>query len=168
MLFPDSEKFMTQEEFLGCCETSLSKEDFKTLQSASLLPKVNSGKNSVLADWSNWEISLRSELVKLRALKKGLDSDKYIQGNLGEGSVFELARDAFNSPNPLEAEILLNSGRWDYLEMLESNHFFDLDRLIIYYLKLQILERKSLINHEKGQNDFKVLYSALLEKDGAD
>ncbi len=164
MLFLDSEKFMSQEEFFECCETTISEKDFNTLKSAKILPEENPD-NSVLVKWNNWEKSLRDELVKLRAAKKGVDADKYSSGNAGESGVFELARDAFNASTPLEAETLLNRGRWEYLEMLESGHFFDLGKLIIYYLQLQILERKSQINHEKGQQNFKTLYSTILGKE---
>ena len=165
MLFFDSEKFMTQEEFFECCEATISEKDFNTLKSALILPEENPDFNSVLTKWNNWESSLRDELVKLRAVKRGLDSDKYMSGSAGESGVSELARDAFNAPSPLEAETLLNRGRWEYLEMLESGHFFDLGKLIIYYIQLQILERKSQIDHEKGQQNFKTLYSTILGKE---
>ena len=165
MLFFDSEKFMSQEEFFECCETTISEKDFNTLKSAAVLPELNPNNNCVLSKWNSWENSLRDELVKLRAAKKGIDADKYAGGNAGESGVFELARDAFNASSPLEAETLLNKGRWEYLEMLESGHIFDLGKLIIYYLQLQILERKSQINHEKGQQNFKTLYSAILGKE---
>lgn len=162
MLFIDSEKFMTQEEFFECCETTISENDFKILKSASILPEDNSESNIVLTKWNSWENSLRDELVKLRAAKKGLDADRFLSGDAGESGVFELARDAYNAASPLEAETFLNRGRWEYLEMLESGHYFDLGRLIIYYLQLQILERKSQIDHEKGQQNFKTLYSNIL------
>ncbi len=165
MLFFDSEKFMTQEEFFECCETTVSEKDFNTLKSAAVLPGENPGNNIVLSKWNSWENSLRDELVKLRAAKKGIDADKYVSGNAGESGVSELARDVFNASSPLEAETILDKGRWEYLEMLESGHIFDLGKLIIYYLQLQILERKSQINHEKGQQNFKTLYSEILEKD---
>ncbi len=164
MLFFDSEKFMSQEEFFECCETTISEKDFDTLKSAKILPEKNPLNNNVLTKWNSWEISLRDELVKLRAAKKGVDADKYVSGDSGESGVYELARDAFNASTPLEAETLLNRGRWEYLEMLESGHFFDLGKLIIYYLQLQILERKSQIDHEKGQQNFKTLYRTILGK----
>lgn len=165
MLFFDSEKFMTQEEFFECCEATMSEKDFNTLKSAKILPEKNPNIHSVLTKWNDWENCLRDELVKLRAVKKGVDADKYFSGNSGETGVLDLAREAFNASSPLDGETLLNKGRWEYLEMLESGHFFDLGKLIIYYLQLQILERKSQMDHEKGQQNFKTLYSAILGKE---
>ncbi len=110
-----------------CCEATISEKDFNTLKSALILPEENPDFNSVLTKWNNWESSLRDELVKLRAVKRGLDSDKYMSGSAGESGVSELARDAFNASSPLEAETLLNRGRWEYLEMLESGHFLILE-----------------------------------------
>jgi len=55
--------------------------------------------------------------------------------------------------NPLEIEKRLMRAQWDFLEEQEIGHFFDLDFLIIYYLKLQILERMFSFNKEKGQQN---------------
>jgi Protein of unknown function (DUF2764) len=168
MLFIDSEKFISQEEFFECCESTISEKDFNTLKSALILPEENPDMNNVLTKWNSWENGLRDELVKLRAVKKGLDAERFLSGNAGESGVFDLARDAYNAASPLEAESLLNRGRWEYLEMLESGHYFDLGKLIIYYLQLQILERKSQIDHEKGQQNFKTLYSSILGNKAAE
>ncbi len=168
MLFYDSEKFISEEEFFECCETTISENDFKLLKSAKIVPENDQFIHSVLSKWNNWEKSLRDELVKLRAGKKGIDADRFLSGSAGESGVFDLAREAVNYQSPLEAETFLYRARWDYLEMLEAGHFFDLGKLIIYYLQLQLLERKSQINHEKGQQNFKTLYSSILGKEQAD
>ena len=41
--------------------------------------------------------------------------------------------------------------QWKILDELESEHLFDLDFLIVYSLKLQIIERKISFNRDIGQ-----------------
>ena len=166
MIFYDSEKFMTEEEFFECCETTITAKDLQILKSAAAIPGEESAKNPVLEKWDNWEKSLRNELVKLRAGKRGHDSEKYLKGGAVEPGLLEVAREAFSAQSPLDGEIILNRARWEYLEMLESGHFFDLGKLIIYYLQLKILHRKEQINKEKGKSDFEKLYTSI--KDNAD
>jgi hypothetical protein len=103
----------------------------------------------------------------MRAGKKGIDSEKYIVSGSLETGIIEIAREAFAAPAPLDAELILNKARWEYLEMLEAGHYFDLGKLIIYFLRLQILQRKAQINTEKGKAVFGDVYSIITsETDG--
>ena len=64
------------------------------------------------------------------------------------------AREAFEHDSPLAAEDILNWERWSYLEELELGHYFDTDKVLIYYLKLQLLTRIKSFNKEKGTEKF--------------
>ena len=59
--------------------------------------------------------------------------------------------------NPLDIEKKLLYWRWQYLDRQEREHHFDLDFLIIYFLKLQILKQLSLFDKEKGMEIFQNL-----------
>ena len=101
MLMWDSDKFMTESEFLYACESTVAEKDFETLKASLLIPVQGAAvTNPVLKSWYDWENTLRSELVKLRAAKKGTDAEKYISDNPGEAGVVEIAREAFNQ-NPM-------------------------------------------------------------------
>jgi len=56
--------------------------------------------------------------------------------------------------NPLEIEKKLLLLRWNLIEEKQQEHHFDLEFLILYFLKLQILDRLSSFNKEKGQEIF--------------
>ncbi len=56
--------------------------------------------------------------------------------------------------DPLQAEINLARLRWSMLDQLEAGHYFDLEFLIAFYLKLQILERLSVFDKQKGTEMF--------------
>lgn len=57
--------------------------------------------------------------------------------------------------NPLEIEKRLLQYRWDFLDEHEKDHHFDFEFLIIYYLKLQILDKLSLFDQERGMETFR-------------
>jgi hypothetical protein len=59
--------------------------------------------------------------------------------------------------NPLEIEKRLLKHRWDFLDHLEQDHHFDFSFLIIYYLKLQILDKLALFDRERGMDRFRQL-----------
>ena len=163
MLMWDSDKFMTESEFLYACESTVAEKDFETLKASLLSPVQGTAvTNPVLKSWYDWENTLRSELVKLRAAKKGTDAEKYISDNPGEAGVVEIAREAFNQSSPLDGEKILDQARWDFLDMLEAGHMFDIGKLIIYYLKLQLLNRRALLNKEKGQQEYEKIYADIL------
>jgi hypothetical protein len=163
MLMWDSDKFMTESEFLYACESTVAEKDFETLKASLLIPVQGAAvTNPVLKSWYDWENTLRSELVKLRAAKKGTDAEKYISDNPGEAGVVEIAREAFNQNSPLDGEKILDQARWDYLDMLEAGHMFDIGKLIIYYLKLQLLNRRAVLNKDKGQQEYEKIYADIL------
>ncbi len=163
MLSLEAEKFMTEEEFLSTCETTISEKDFEDLKASLLLPIQGAVvSDPLLKGWYDWENTLRCELVKLRAAKKGTDAEKYITDNPGEAGLAEVAREAFNQSSPLESEKVLDRARWEYLDMLEAGHLFDIGKLIIYYLKLQLLNRRALLNREIGQQEYEKIYADIL------
>ncbi|MCQ2603655.1 MAG: DUF2764 domain-containing protein [Spirochaetia bacterium] len=154
---------MTESEFLSACETTISEKDFDNLKASLLLPVQGAVvTDPLLKGWYDWENTLRCELVKLRAAKKGTDAEKYISENPGEAGVAEIAREAFNQNSPLESEKVLDRARWEYLDMLEAGHMFDIGRLIIYYLKLQLLNRRAMLNKDRGRQEYEKIYADIL------
>lgn len=102
----------------------------------------------VLRRWYDFDILLRNALVKLRAARKHQAADKYLRAPQEEISPYtaHIALSAHKNPSPLEAEISLDEARWRFLDDLSFGHYFDRDFLIVYGLKLLILERWEKIN----------------------
>ena len=79
------------------------------------------------------------------------------------------ARQAFGQTNvqapgtesPLQAEEALNLARWGYLDQLEAGHYFDIDKLVVYVLRLQLLERKARFDEQKGREMFDLVYGEI-------
>jgi len=134
------------ERFLEICQDKISVEDIhliKLTQEAFLY----TGDQPTLKQWCAFDTALRNELVKIRAGPKHLDPLKYIRGqDYIEPYIARAAMNARRSLSILEAERLLDRERWHKLDELAVGHYFDLDFIICYALKLLILKRWESIN----------------------
>jgi hypothetical protein len=140
------------ERFLDLCRGLIPDEEIETLkslpQAAASGSKVE-GRPSTYEAWVAFETCLRNELVKVRASRKKVDAAKYLRPDgYADPSVAHLALTAYRSASPLEGEKICDEERWRYLDALAFGHYFDLDALIIYALKLVILERWERIRRE--------------------
>lgn len=88
------------------------------------------------------------------ALKKAINLYRINETDHRYTSAKILAPLNLESGNPLEVEIRMMELQWNQLEDLSLNHHFDLDILLIYKLKLQILIRWWNFSSEKGMNIF--------------
>ena len=105
-----------------------------------------------LLTWIAFENTLRNELVQIRAKSMNVQADAYLRPLLGfHGDLLDLLTQALEDPSPYRVEVNLLSIRWDFLNRQEVGHYFDLAALLVYGLKLQILERMATFEEEKGQ-----------------
>ena len=165
LLFYDKTPPITLDYFLQTCETHLQKNDFKMLLNAKLasITRVKPC-SSTYERFQEWEKSLRNTLAKLRAGKKGVDAKPYLKETKEVLAVEKIARQAIEETSPLKAEHILNRARWHYLEELELMHFFDIEKLVVFYLQLQVLERKALFNFDTGKQSFESINKNISEK----
>ena len=114
-----------------------------------------------LSKWLKFEIALRNELVRARAARKKIDPLKFIRfPDDPEAYISHVAMVAYRSISVLEAEKILDQERWNFLESLSFGHYFDFDFLLVYVLKLKILERWDKIEKADKEHLFNqvVLY----------
>jgi hypothetical protein len=112
---------------------SLDRQDFYVLDARSA---------ASLEQWANFEIARRIGLVRARAARKKIDPVKFLRlPDSPQAQISRVAMVAYRSTSILEAEKVLDQARWDFLEELNLGHYFDFDCLLIYGLKLMILER---------------------------
>lgn len=157
----DQEQSADVEEFLDFCSRQLSEKDYSILSITKIedFPAPHYS-NPLVEEWQNWEKALRNALVFLRAQGLGIEpidvvpSEDFIE-------VQDIAREAFSQDSPLQAELVLLRARWTFLEEKEVGHFFDLEKLLIYYLKLQLLQRKNMFHKEYGKEQFDTLYEKI-------
>jgi len=145
---------ITKDDFLSQAEKWLSREDFTLLNRAGIDNFLYKPKDtSFLKRWKEFEYSIRTELAFYRKAKKQ-DSEYKLEKDLR--SIIQ------ESSNPLEIEIKLLRIRWDFLDEQEIGHFFDLDFLTAYYLKLQISARLASFDKEKGKQNLEAYSSVEL------
>ena len=154
------EPYIRKDDFLADCKSYLKRTDFNMLESVSLFDaEENDVHPGVIRRFFRWERGIRNVLVRLRAKSLGLEPDEFIRDEIVEHSQTLLAEDAFNANSPLMAEEILNKARWRYLDELEFGHYFDIERLVIFFIKLQILERISSFDDEDGMERLNAIVS---------
>ena len=135
--------FLTKEEFIIEARKWLEDADFIILSKADINNFLEHKKDiPTLKKYKKFELSLREELASYRKVRI-----KKVEYKIRK----DLSDIIQDNKNPLEIEIGLLFLRWEFLNEEEVGHFFDLSFLIIYYLKLQILERLFSFDKEKGK-----------------
>ena len=152
---------ISKKDFLANCEKYLKKTDFDILESVSLfdIAEQDEAPLAIIRRFFRWERGVRNALVRLRAESLGIEPEEFVRGEIVDHFQALLAEGAFNADSPLMAEDILNKARWRYLDELEFGHYFDIEILVIFFIKLQILERISLLNAVKGQEILKAVVS---------
>lgn len=149
MLFFGREAEITAEKFWEEAEKWLSRRDFHLLKSLDLgqMTEELAG-NPVVRSVSRFEKGVKQDIANWRKAKR-LDQE-YRPETIPSAYLKE--------GNPLEKEERLLKLRWDLLDQLEREHHFDIGFVVIYYLKLQILQRLLAFNKEEGLKKFQNLY----------
>ncbi len=163
LLSIDSKPGISIESFLSTCQLHVDPADYQILINSSITVPENENSLSGIAQlcWA-WEKSLRNELAKLRAEKMNLSYENYIRDGEVVFGTQRIAQEAIKIDSPLDAENFLNTARLAFLESLTVGHYFDLTFLVIYYLKLQILERIENFESERGYTRYQQIYKNIL------
>ena len=160
----DAGLVITMHEFIDICHSTLTEDDFKTVESVSLSELDGMNISVPLIDrWISWESSLRNELVRLRSAALGIEPEGYIKDAEINTEAPGIARTAFKLESALAAEEIINKARWSFLDEVEVGHYFDLGKIIVYSLRLQILERKKMFTVENGDKNFQIIYENIKE-----
>ena len=157
----ESEPPVSMDTFNDVCESTLREEDYSLVKKASLDDFDFETANPVLKRWTVFEQSLRNELAKLRGANLGIDAQKYVKQFIDNTTTPAIAAGAFKQETPLKTELYLQKERWTFLDELEAGHFFDVENLIVYSLRLQILERKVQFKKDAGNENFTEIYEQI-------
>lgn len=134
-----------KEVFRKECRKWLSRRDLEMLSSAKISENGKDASDTkVVSDWKTFDSELRRLLSEERAGNK-------ITGSSSISSALEAA---LSDGNPLQKEIKYEKMRWDFLDAEGKQHFFDINWLSVYFLKLQILDRLAAFDKDKGEKVF--------------
>lgn len=146
LLFYEKESFMTIEYFMGEAEKWLTTHDYRSLSRIDIDDTSLDRKGPrIWQKYKRFEFRFRNDLAIWR---KSLRTDQGFKPS-------EFPLSLVKEGDPLDVEKKLLEHRWIYIENLGREHHFDLEFLILYLLKLQIMRRWSSFNKEKGMEIFK-------------
>ncbi len=165
MLRYEDDAPMSHEAFLELCHGNIGDSDYRLVQAASLVAVEGEPcKHPFLRKWNQFRDMVAKELNDQRARKLELGGDRYRNDGDKEYRISETVRAALAAPDPLQGELLLMQLYWKYLDDLSGLHTFDIEALLAYAVKLQILERKGRFSLQDGNSEFKRLFSNLQSK----
>ena len=163
MLIPGQDPPISLDYFLETCGYTMKETDVEIMLGAKLVPG-DDAQHPAIARWNDWERTLRNELANARAAKTGIDAEKYHREGNSTTGVAEPVREALSATNPAAAEAVLDAARWRFLDEVEASHNFDLTKLIVYYIRLQIAERAAVMNRKHGEENYQEIYKSITEK----
>lgn len=133
------------DHFMSECKRWVSKSDFKIFEHLDINARhMHDDDPDIVKKWKEFTNGLKEELADIREIKKTHPEEK----------LHSLLNAIFEEANPLLMEKRYEKIRWDWLERQEFYYFFDINWLIIYLFKLNIIERLTAFNKEKGAQVF--------------
>ena len=147
-LFFGKEAMISVEKFLDEARNWMAARDYR------ILTRV---------DMNDFDIKMKIEPVydRFRAYESKIRTDiglwRDAQKHNQEYKPVNFLASQIKEGNPLEIELRFMEMRWQFIDELERDHHFDLGFLILYYLKLQILQRYFTFNKESGLEKFQKL-----------
>lgn len=161
LLSPEVEPPITEERFRELCERALSGKELKMLDSLSLVPPkgaVPTG-SEFLDKWYASERNLRLCLASIRAKNIGKEAEEVVV----DSDISQVAHDACEMNNPLQAELFLHKYRQSVLTSLHPSDMFSIDAVYEYGIRLMLDARMRKFNLDAGEAAMQTVYDAILE-----
>ena len=158
MISFDHKSPMTVEKYLDLSKGFLSDDDYVSMERLHIgeIETIQTS-SQALNQWIAFEKTLKNEITAFRAKQMRKNPADHIRGDsFRDYSLQNVINQASRKENLLEAEKNIDNIRWQFLEGLELGHYFDIDFLYIYGLKLKILERYISISASRGAEVFNI------------
>jgi hypothetical protein len=136
--------------------------------------------NAFLKEWISFQQNLKNLLIWHNTSKFNKDTNAEVLGSSYEAeylrSVDKSSLDLkawdfaykeilihLNNPNIALREFLIDKMRWNFLQELEENYYFNKERLLAFAVKLQIVNRNIITTEKKGKERLNELLSDIKE-----
>jgi len=136
---------ISREAFFEECRKWVDLGDLGMLEGLNIKePDTSDEDRPLVRQWKTFDLDLREMIAGYRgenehAIKRAMP---------------DLVKDVFDEESPLVREKVIEKIRWTFIEGEEYKHLFNANTLVLYYLKLQILERLTQFEHDKGKQNF--------------
>jgi len=155
---------LSLEKYLEDAQRLLPQKDFNAIEQA-LEPDPQVSRRSVyplVREWGQLNHRMCNQGAYVRAASAKKDPASFVRGKYEvDSALVDLFHQADKADNLLQGELLVDEYRWKILDELEQGHFFDLENLIIYALRLQILERQEKMTSVKGKQKLEEYLTAV-------
>jgi hypothetical protein len=142
---------LTRGQFLNRCAAQVSPAHYRILAGVELFQARPAETGLALLDrWYERERALRNALAIARAKRLRVMAAGHLRDFRPDPRLAEIARQLLALDSPLAADEELDRARWRFLEELAFGHYFDLETLVVYRLKLRILERRARFDPTVG------------------
>lgn len=142
MLHFNSGPALSLDNFINRCAELIPQKDLDLIKRVISTPAYDLPVSGKLLKWREFDLCLRNELARARAARKKINPDKFLrEGASSDINITHIAQAALRKSSILEAEKYLDLERWEVLDEMAQGHYFDLGFLLVYALKLVILER---------------------------
>lgn len=161
------DRYPAEEEFLEVASQWCEEGDYALLVTAGLEPGGDEAVHPLVLKFHHWEMGLRNELVRQRAANLQRDGQGFVhRDEIGDdftarSGLSEAVRNAVQAESPLKADEALDRLRWQHLDELEVGQFFNIEQMIVYYLRLQILLRRGSFTVDQGREAFNGHYESV-------
>lgn len=151
-------------EFRSLCREHVSASDLRLLDAAALIPAKGAAfpAASAFSCWLEREKILRRRLAAFRTERKSGNPGKTGGKSDEFADIDRCILDAYAKPDPALREKCFDSLRWHWLDELEFGHYFDVDKLLIYKLRLLLHEKWQGRNNERGYENFDRIVAAIV------
>lgn len=135
-------------------------------------------RNRFLKEWAELSMNIRNVLTALSACREGIEYEHLIVGdnevakllrtsqNFGYNLMelidyYDSIREIDEITDLLEKEQRIGAFLWEWIDEHTFFHYFDIEKIMVYLFKLQIIERWKLLDNEKGKAIFRDMVNKL-------
>jgi len=155
VLYFESQPPFTVEEFLIKIESLLTKEDYALLMKIINDDREVDTSNEVVKNIILFSRGFQNDLTYFRAERAKKDPADFLRGGrTGNQRYQEVIVQAAKNANLLEAEKMIDQFKWEVWDNLVANSFFEIENIVIYALKLAVLDKYRDIRSTKGNEIF--------------
>ncbi|AHH08057.1 DUF2764 family protein [Borrelia anserina] len=140
-------------DFFDNVEIVLSRKDFLFLKGLSE-SRLTRGNLKVIDQFLEFEEMIRYTLAVIRAERLGFPRDVYLESSYFSSYYLGILKSLCLKENPFEVDLGLDMLKWLFLTELEVGNEFNFEKLVIYFLKLMLISRRSLFREEIGEKNF--------------
>ncbi|WP_430815474.1 DUF2764 family protein [Carboxylicivirga sp. RSCT41] len=146
---------ITMEEFTDDAKSQLSAKHFKKLEPVDIYQATD----------SEGKVSLKSIAVMLDEMKEDMAELRAAKAQRRTPSLGRLPITVVHA-NPLEREKLIMRWQWEELDTIVAGESFTLTEVMVYKLRLQILNRLNSFDKERGSEVLASVVNPPKKKEG--